>query len=178
MPAAPRESARLAGPDDLARLAALADEAVAEQAEERGGAVWAARESRPRPTGSSLAEALADPEQLVVAGTIDGVVVGYGVARTECLRTGEVLGVVSDLYVEPEARQVGVGEAMIDGLVAWCTTQGCCGVDALALPGNRATKNFFETFGFTARAIVVHRSLAGDHPAEPGEVGTVGEVGE
>jgi hypothetical protein len=29
----------------------------------------------------------------------------------------------------------------------------------MALPGNRATKNFFETFGRTARAIVVHRTL-------------------
>jgi hypothetical protein len=36
---------------------------------------------------------------------------------------------------------------------------GCVGIDALALPGNRQTKNFFESFGFTARAIVVHRRL-------------------
>jgi hypothetical protein len=36
---------------------------------------------------------------------------------------------------------------------------GCFGLDALVLPGNRATKNFFEASGLTARAIVVHRSL-------------------
>ena len=29
----------------------------------------------------------------------------------------------------------------------------------MALPGNRATKNFFETFGFTARKIVMHKWL-------------------
>jgi hypothetical protein len=52
-----------------------------------------------------------------------------------------------------------VGEAMMDQIVAWCEKHGCVGVDAIALPGNRHTKNFFETFGLVARAIVVHRPL-------------------
>jgi hypothetical protein len=38
-------------------------------------------------------------------------------------------------------------------------------MDSLALPGDRATKNFFESFGLKARAIVVHRSLV--EPTEP-----------
>ena len=38
--------------------------------------------------------------------------------------------------------------------------QGCFGVDSLALPGDRHTKNFFESFGLVARAIIVHRSLS------------------
>ncbi|MDP8953657.1 MAG: GNAT family N-acetyltransferase [Actinomycetota bacterium] len=159
MAATSGEDARLAGVEDLPRLAELAEEAVAEQADHRGGAVWARRETRPRPALPSLAAALEDPLQLVLAGTIDDVVVGYGVVRLERLRTGELLGIVSDLYVEPEAREVGVGEVLIDRVLAWCAEHGCCGVDALALPGNRNTKNFFETFGFTARALIVHRSL-------------------
>lgn len=154
------EGARRAQPSDLATLASLAEEAVAEQREHRGGAIWAQRETRALPALSSLAAALDDPDQLVVAGTIDAVVVGYGVARLERLRGGRMLGVVTDLYVEPEARAVGVGEAMIEHLVDWCRCHHCQGIDALALPGNRETKNFFETFGFTARAIVVHHSLA------------------
>jgi GNAT superfamily N-acetyltransferase len=59
--------------------------------------------------------------------------------------------------VEPEARGVSVGETMKDMLVAFCDERGCIGIDALALPGHRAAKNFFETAGFTARAIVMHR---------------------
>ena len=43
--------------------------------------------------------------------------------------------------------------------MAHATAAGAIGVDALALPGDRATKNFFETFGLKARAIVVHLSL-------------------
>jgi hypothetical protein len=47
----------------------------------------------------------------------------------------------------------------MDAIVAWAEAAGCVGIDSLALPGNRETKNFFETFGLVARAIVVHRPL-------------------
>ena len=153
------EAARPATEADLERLAALAEEAVAEQASARGGAVWAVREARGLPAGPTLADDLGAEGRLVLAGTIDGAVVGYAVVRTELLRDGTLLGVVTDVYVEPEARAVGVGEVLLDAVLAWCKDEGCIGVDALALPGNRETKNFFETFGFTARALVVHRSL-------------------
>jgi hypothetical protein len=48
---------------------------------------------------------------------------------------------------------------MADDLVAFCVARGCAGIDALALPGHRTTKNFFEGSGFTARALVMHRAL-------------------
>ncbi|MGD9797071.1 MAG: N-acetyltransferase family protein [Acidimicrobiia bacterium] len=148
----------MAVPADLPRLAALAELGVAEQADARGGAVWAVREARTLPAEASLTDDLASPSTLVLAGTIDDVVVGYLVVRTETLRDGTVLGRVSDVFVEPDARDVSVGEALVDRALAWCDERGCRGVDAVVLPGNRATKNFFETMGFTARAITVHRS--------------------
>jgi GNAT superfamily N-acetyltransferase len=153
------EAARPATEHDLDRLAELTAEAVAEQSEARGGSIWWRREARQVPARSSLAAALADPDQLVLAGTIDEAVIGYAVVSLEVLADGATLGVVSDIYVEPEARAVGVGEALIDRVLTWCTSAGCVGVDALALPGNRHTKNFFETFGFKARALIVHRPL-------------------
>ena len=153
------EAARPAAAEDVPRLAQLVAEAVAEQAEGRGGRIWSARETRALPADASLAALVADPDALVLAGTIDGTLVGYAVAVTEQLRTGDRLGVVTDVYVEEGARGVGVGEALLDRVVAWCEAAGCIGIDALALPGNRSTKNFFESFGFTARAIVVHRRL-------------------
>ena len=66
---------------------------------------------------------------------------------------------LNGLYVDPGAREVGVGEAMMDLVLAWSEERGATGIDAVALPGDRATKNFFERFGLTARAIVVHRRL-------------------
>jgi L-amino acid N-acyltransferase YncA len=71
--------------------------------------------------------------------------------------------VIDDLFVEGEAREVGVGEEMTKVVVEWCEERGCRGIDANVLPGDRATKNFFESFGFTARAITVHRRLPGAH---------------
>jgi GNAT superfamily N-acetyltransferase len=153
------EAARPATDADVPRLAELAAEAVAEQVEARGGAVWSQRDARAIPAEPSLREDLADAERLVLAGTIDEAVVGYAVVRTEPLRGGGLLGVLTDVYVEPGARAVGVGEQLVDAVLDWCRARGCVGVDGLALPGNRETKNFFETFGFTARAIVVHRPL-------------------
>ena len=72
---------------------------------------------------------------------------------------GSRLGVVSDIFVEEGARAVGVGEAMMGDLVAWCEAKGCAGMDAMALPGHRLTKNFFEESGFTARKLVMHHRL-------------------
>jgi GNAT superfamily N-acetyltransferase len=154
------EGTRPATDEDVARLAELVAEAVEEQREARGGAVWAQREAREVPAEASLKGAVADPEQLVLVGTIDDCPVGYAVARTERLRDGSTLGILSDVYVEAGAREIGLGEVLVDQVVAWCTDRGCRGIDALALPGNRETKNFFESFGFTARAIVVHKRLS------------------
>ena len=153
------EAARLATAADVERLAVLVEESIAEQANDRGGSVWSVREARPLPAEPSLKAAVDDDHTLVLVGTIDDFIVGYAVVRTEELRDGRMLGVLTDVYVEPEARAVGVGEAMVDQVLEWCREQGCSGVDALALPGNRESKNFFETFGFTARALVVHRPL-------------------
>ena len=125
----------------------------------KGGAVWAAREARPEPVEESLKASLVDEATRVVVGTIDEVPIGYATVNVEVLNDGSRLGVVSDIFVEEEARAVGVGEAMMGDLVAWCRQQGCAGMDAMALPGHRLTKNFFEESGFTARKLVMHHRL-------------------
>ena len=153
------EAARQAVSEDLPRLAELARAAIEELRPTKGGELWARREARAEPVEESLAADVADDGTLVLAGTIDDVVVGYAVARTEPLADGSVLARVTDLYAEPGAREVGVGEALLETIVKWATEQRCIGVDSLVLPGNRETKNFFESFGLVARAIVVHRPL-------------------
>ena len=153
------EEARPATEEDVPQVAQLARDAIGELAPLRGGAVWRARESRQEPLEDGLRSLLADPDARVLAGTIDGVILGYAVARVERLPDGSSLGVIDDLYVEAGAREVGLGEAMMEDLVSWCTERGCFGMDAIALPGDRSTKNFFEESGFTARKLVMHHSL-------------------
>jgi GNAT superfamily N-acetyltransferase len=153
------EAARPATTSDLPRLAELARAAIAELGPTRGGGVWRAREARAEPIEAGLEALLDDPDGRLLAGTVDGVIIGYAAARIEHLGDGSRLGVVDDIFVEEEGRGVGVGEAMIDDLVAWCTERGCFGIDAMALPGHRLTKNFFEEAGFTARKLVMHHKL-------------------
>ena len=151
--------ARLAGAADLDDLVALAELATAELRPLRGGDLWSRTLGRRPPHAPALAAALDAPDRLVLCGTIDATTVGYGVVRLDDLADGTRLAVIEDLYTMPEARHVGVGEAMMDEVVLWAERHGACGVDAVALPGIRDTKNFFESFGLVARAIVVHRPL-------------------
>lgn len=162
------EGARRAGPDDLAVITDLVRLAIAELTPHRGGAVWHRYEARSEPIEPALAELLApdSTDTLVVVGLIDDTPIGYGVVAIEVLHDGQRLAVVSDLYVLPDARGIGVGEAMMDLLVERAQAAGAVGIDAMALPGDRQTKNFFETFGLTARAIVVHRSFEARADAE------------
>lgn len=156
---APNEHSRAASDADLPRLAELAAAAVAELSAGRGGAVWARTAARTAPYEARFTDELASEVHHVVAGTLDDVVLGYGVARVDVLADGGRLGVVTDLYTEADGRGVGIGELMMGALVEWCTAQDCFGIDSVALPGDRHTKNFFEAFGLVARAITVHRSL-------------------
>jgi ribosomal protein S18 acetylase RimI-like enzyme len=144
------EAARPATADDAAAIAALFDTATAELRAERGGELWARRAGRDQGF-------LAPEDGAVLAGTIDGTVVGYAVVRYEELVDGGLLAVLDDIYVDVEARGVGVGEALLDLAIAVARERGCVGIDSVALPGMRATKNFFEAAGMVARAIVVHR---------------------
>jgi GNAT superfamily N-acetyltransferase len=153
------EGCRPATATDLPRLAELAEQAVAELRAGRGGEVWSRRTARRPPFEDQLALELEDDDHRVLVGILDGTVMGYGVAAVERLLDGGLLGVVTDLYTEPGARELGIGELTMQALVDWCTERGCFGVDSLALPGDRHTKNFFESFGLVARAIVVHRPL-------------------
>jgi GNAT superfamily N-acetyltransferase len=153
------EGARRATVADLPELERLAAEAATEYRAIKGGDLWSRREARPEPYGPSLTAQMADDQAVVVAGTIDEVVVGYTAATVEVLRDGSRLARISELFVEAPARDVSVGEVMMDAVLEWCGEQGCIGVDAIVLPGHRQAKNFFERFGLTARAIIVHRSL-------------------
>jgi ribosomal protein S18 acetylase RimI-like enzyme len=156
------ETARSATTDDVTRVVELARELRAELGEYRGGILWANRDVAGEPLDEHVAQLLARDDALVVVGCIDDAAIGFGAVLVEELRDGSHLGVITDLYVEPGARSVGVGEALTAAIADHCRSRGCAGIDVVALPGHRATKNFFEERGFTARAIVMHHSLVDD----------------
>ena len=153
------EASRAAVTADLPRIVELAQLLRVELVAMKGGELWLRREAWPEPLRPSYASLVDADDTLVVVGTIDDVVIGYGVVAIETLRSGAQLGVITDLFVEPGARAVGVGECMARQLVAYCEEHRCIGIDALALPGHREAKNFFERNGFTARSLTMHRRL-------------------
>jgi ribosomal protein S18 acetylase RimI-like enzyme len=156
------EASRDAVETDVARIVELAHMMRAELGAMKGGATWLDREAWPEPLEDAYANLVSDNDTCVVVGSIDDVVVGFGVAVVESLRSHARLAVVTDLFVEPEARAVGVGESMAVRIIARCIELGCTAIDALALPGHREAKNFFERNGFTARALTMHRRLDTD----------------
>src|SRR5690606_12417941 len=140
--------------DDGPAIERLYEAATAELRAERGGEIWARQQDRDaglRPPGAA--------DGAVFAGTLDGVVVGYAVVRVEQLPDVGELALIDYVYVEPAARAVGVGEVLLVAGIARGRERGCVGIDSLALPGMRATKNFFEAAGLVARAIVVPKRL-------------------
>jgi ribosomal protein S18 acetylase RimI-like enzyme len=150
-------TARRAGAGDLPVLTYLYRELEAEM----GGLsdMWAKAEGLAEPISAGLAAALDDPSASIYLGEIDGYPFGFLLARVEGLLPqagGEQVGSIRLVYVEPEARGVGVGEALREAALADLRARGLRRFDAHVLPGHRLAKNFFEQGGFSARAIVMH----------------------
>ena len=153
------EGARRATVDDLSAILALAAELREELVPMRGGSLWSRTAAYPEPLEATFRALFERDDVCVLVGTIDDVIVGFGACSVAVLRDGTRLGQIVELFVTPEARSVSVGEGLLGQLVDWCRAEGCVGVDAFALPGHRAAKNFFETAGFTARALVMYHEL-------------------
>src|SRR5947207_5101762 len=116
------ETAWRAGEGDVERIVELAAELRSDLAGERGGELWQAADVEPVDAGRVRAW-LADPATHVIVGGIDGVALGFAVARAIGLRDGTRLGAVDELYVERDAREVGVGEVLLGDVVAWCRSE-------------------------------------------------------
>ena len=153
-------SARLAAMADLDAIVQLASEVATEIRPHRGGSIMLRREGRRGVDPSSLRGAVSsEGGTRVVVGLFEGVVLGYGLGSTELLENDQRLGRVEALIVHPEARGIGIGEEMMNELIVWLRSLGCFAVDSQALPGDRQTKNFFESFGLKARLLTVSRAL-------------------
>jgi len=151
--------ARPAGPDDLPSLTGLYGDLAAEM--DAIKPIWSVADGLPAPIGESFASLLADSGSFLYVGEIDGVPVGFLMARDEELLPqagGRRIAAVHLIFTLSGARGVGVGEAMIELFLAKAISRGIVEFDAHVSPGHRESKNFFESNGFKARSIVMHRS--------------------
>lgn len=181
-----RARVRRANGDDAARLGRLRELAVEEASTRRGG--------------PQLLEQLDDLEpelRTVLGGTVCAATVfvvelvdlhgsdatpphPLGYAFVDLPDGTGAPARLRELFVVPETRTIGLGSALLDAALELAVQAGCSGLDATALPGDRATKNFFEDHGMVARAIVVHKRLLatpGDDGPQLDEPGTRGDGG-
>jgi GNAT superfamily N-acetyltransferase len=155
------ESVRTATGGDVERLAELWDEADAEIGVQRGGVRLVGSTVRPAELDARRgpdAPLVTETDRLLAVGSIDDVVFGFVCAHVD-RRPPVPVAVVEVAFVEPDARSVGIGEAMMGHVLAWAEALGCAGVDAYALPGNRTAKAFFEDNGFVTRLLTMYRPM-------------------
>ena len=150
------ELARPATASDHTACRALLDGALSGASVMRGG---------PAVLGAATPEGLvarwADPvDACLLVGEYDGAVVGVlGATVAPARKRLAQRALVECCYVETLARGVGVGSALMASAVQWAASRGCAEVDALALPGDRSTKQRLEAAGFTARLLTLSRRL-------------------
>ncbi|HQV56504.1 MAG TPA: GNAT family N-acetyltransferase [Ilumatobacteraceae bacterium] len=146
------EAVRSAAAADVDELRRLEDRARTALIDQRGGSA-VLDELPPIDWRSALGE--------VVVATIDDVVVGY-LHLTIDQRTATVASV----YVDPQAREVGLGDEMLTVAFERARQAGCDVLEGWSLPGDRSTKNLYERAGVVARKIIVSRRLSDPSTAE------------
>ena len=104
--------------------------------------------------GSRWSQVLTDGAMFVLVGCIDSVVMGYLIARKL-----DQLATIEQVFVTHDARNLGVGDALVSATLSWARDQNLTALDALALPGDRETKNLYERSGLVARLITVTKKL-------------------
>lgn len=129
------------------QLEADAREAVADQ---RGGARWLVEHPE---VGAAWADLIETGDVLVAH--IDDVVVGYMVAPVG----DDSIVRVDQVWVMPEARELGFGDALLALAIDRGRADGAVAVEGQALPGDRHTKNLYERAGIVARLITTYRAL-------------------
>ena len=140
---------RSARSDDIVQLRTLESEAREALVGRRGGDRWLETHA---PRTDSWDDALAAGS--VDVAVIGDVIVGYLVAHHE-----RSVAYIDDVYVTPEAREVGFGDALVQRAMSAGRSDGCTTIEGEALPGDRHVKNLYERAGITARLIVVSRAL-------------------
>ena len=161
--------ARLAQKEDLAVLERLY---VALSAEQRAiRSIWPFADGLAEPVDRSLSTMLERPDTVIVVGHIDDEPLGFLAGFEQPLlepMSDRRIGVVQLVFTDQEARGVGVGAAMLDLAMAEFRDRGIDLFDARVSPGHRLAKNFFESNGFKARSITMHRGAPTVEPAPPG----------
>ncbi len=108
--------------------------------------------------GKRWAKVVADSSIKTFVAGVDQTVMGYLVARLGQTKTGKI-ATIEQVFVTKDARNIGIGDALVGATIAWAKAESLVALDGFALPGDRETKNLFERSGLVARLITVTTDL-------------------
>ena len=74
-------------------------------------------------------------------------------------QTGDTSWTIAHVFVEQQAREIGIGDALVLHALEFLKQETATWIGAQAQPGDRALKNLFERHGLVAQTILVGRSL-------------------
>jgi GNAT superfamily N-acetyltransferase len=141
---------RRAAANDAADIELLEREARGALIGQRGGERWLIEHPE---VGEAWTERFLTAD--VWVAHIERVVVGYLVA---VLGSDRIVR-VEQVWVTPEARELGFGDGMLTAAIAGAVEHGAEAVEGQALPGDRHTKNLYERAGIVARLITTYKRL-------------------
>jgi GNAT superfamily N-acetyltransferase len=143
-PAEPHDAVALADLEMLAREALV---------DARGGRRWL--DEHPL-IGAGWTAAIAARDVFVAVLDTGQTVMPVGYLVLD--RIGPVAN-VDQVFVLPEARELGFGDALLARAVEHGRASGATLIEGQALPGDRDTKNLYERAAITARLITVSKRL-------------------
>jgi ribosomal protein S18 acetylase RimI-like enzyme len=103
------------------------------------------------------AELLAKPGTVLLLASADGAVIGYGLAHVspasgtwvaDTWQTGDRVGEIESLAVQPGYRGQGIGSRLLTALTAELATAGVRDLVLGVLPGNDAAIRLYQRHGF------------------------------
>ena len=152
------EQVRIATMHDVDRLLELTGAFLVATGDRRGAPIVHGSDAGAHPPEAlrdDVAAYVSDPDATALVGSLDDWVAGAALCRVDD-SDGDRRGVLDLCFVEPGAREVGLGQLLLERSLDWFRQQRCTGIDGSALPGDRGAKQFFESAGFKARLLVMH----------------------
>jgi len=153
MRVSPLFTVRSASEEDVMAIVELAKEARSEIAQFRGHEhlleVWTL-------TDQQWATAITSNKNIVLVALSSMSIVGY--AKGDIDDKGAIC-LVSHVFVDPQARQLGIGAGLVGETARFAKSKGCQTLDAVALPGDRKMKNLYERIGMPARLLIASKTL-------------------
>ena len=105
--------------------------------------------------------------QLFVA-ELDGRIVGFSLGRLKRVAPylgGFLVGEISDVWVQPDARRLHIGEVLNLQAIAWLGSQGAESIEVQVLEGNEPIQHLYRKLGFQPelRQLRLTMEAGGEH---------------